>query len=212
MRVLLVEDEVRLADNLSAALRDGPGFAVDWAADGEAGDDCCAQSLLRPRHPRPDAAQARRPSAFCAACAPAKIATPVLILTAKEGKDTIVQLLNAGADDYLAKPFDLGELLARAKALIRRGKGAAHPTLNALGVTSTPWSRPSTAAASSSISRPPNTTSSNTCCTIRARSSASRNCSNTSTTTTGSTTPTSSRRTSPTCARSSMPPYPMPTP
>jgi DNA-binding response OmpR family regulator len=40
-----------------------------------------------------------------------------------------VQLLNAGADDYLAKPFDLGELIARAKALIRRGKGAAHPTL-----------------------------------------------------------------------------------
>ncbi|HUX44888.1 MAG TPA: response regulator, partial [Terracidiphilus sp.] len=39
MRVLLVEDEVRLADNLAAALRDGPGFAVDWAADGEAGDD-----------------------------------------------------------------------------------------------------------------------------------------------------------------------------
>jgi DNA-binding response OmpR family regulator len=64
-----------------------------------------------------------------------KDATPVLILTAKEGKAAIVELLNAGADDYLAKPFDLGELLARVKALIRRGKGAAHPTLNALGVT-----------------------------------------------------------------------------
>jgi DNA-binding response OmpR family regulator len=64
-----------------------------------------------------------------------KDTTPVLILTAKDGKDAIIQLLNAGADDYLAKPFDLGELLARAKALIRRGKGAAHPTLNALGVT-----------------------------------------------------------------------------
>jgi two-component system response regulator PhoP len=58
--------------------------------------------------------------------------TPVLILTAKEGKAAIVELLNAGADDYLAKPFDLGELMARTKALIRRGKGAAHPTLNAL--------------------------------------------------------------------------------
>jgi len=61
-----------------------------------------------------------------------KDATPVLILTAKYGKDSIIQLLNAGADDYLAKPFDLGELLARTKALIRRGKGAAHPTLRAL--------------------------------------------------------------------------------
>src|SRR5690348_12913984 len=61
--------------------------------------------------------------------------TPVLILTAKEGLASTIQLLNAGADDYLAKPFDLGELIARAKALIRRGKGAAHPTLTALGVT-----------------------------------------------------------------------------
>ena len=60
--------------------------------------------------------------------------TPVLILTAKEGKQVIIELLNAGADDYLAKPFDLGELIARAKALIRRGKGAAHPTLRALDV------------------------------------------------------------------------------
>jgi two-component system response regulator PhoP len=64
-----------------------------------------------------------------------KDTTPVLVLTAKEGKDSIVQLLNAGADDYLAKPFDLGELIARAKALIRRGKGAAHPTLSALGLS-----------------------------------------------------------------------------
>jgi two-component system response regulator PhoP len=60
--------------------------------------------------------------------------TPVLILTAKEGARSIIELLNAGADDYLAKPFDLGELIARAKALIRRGKGAAHPTLTALGL------------------------------------------------------------------------------
>jgi two-component system response regulator PhoP len=59
-------------------------------------------------------------------------ATPVLILTAFEGKAVIVELLNAGADDYLAKPFDLGELIARAKALIRRGKGAPHPVLTAL--------------------------------------------------------------------------------
>jgi len=128
MRVLLVEDEVRLADNLAAALRDGPGFAVDWAEDGLTGDSCARNlcydlivldlmlpgldglSLLKRLRGRKDA-------------------TPVLILTAKEGKDSIVNLLNAGADDYLAKPFDLGELIARAKALIRRGKGTAHPTL-----------------------------------------------------------------------------------
>jgi DNA-binding response OmpR family regulator len=128
MRVLLVEDEVRLADNLAAALREGPGFAVDRAEDGLTGDDCAQNqcydlivldlmlpgldglSLLKRLRARKDS-------------------TPVLILTAKEGSDSIIQLLNAGADDYLAKPFDLGELLARAKALIRRGKGAAHPTL-----------------------------------------------------------------------------------
>ena len=134
MRVLLVEDEVRLADNLAAALRDGPGFAVDWAADGEAGDDYARSAvydlvILDLMLPRLDGlGLLRRLRAR-------HDATPVLILTAKEGKNSIIELLNAGADDYLAKPFDLGELLARAKALIRRGKGAAHPTLNALGLT-----------------------------------------------------------------------------
>jgi DNA-binding response OmpR family regulator len=134
MRVLLVEDEVRLADNLATALRDGPGFAVDWAEDGVAGDDfarnpCYDLIVLDLMLPKLDGLsllkrlRARRD------------ATPVLILTAKEGADSIIQLLNAGADDYLAKPFDLGELIARAKALIRRGKGAAHPTLNVLGLS-----------------------------------------------------------------------------
>jgi two-component system response regulator PhoP len=63
-----------------------------------------------------------------------KIHTPVLILTALEGKDSIVQLLNSGADDYLSKPFDLGELLARIKALIRRAKGVSSPILTVLDV------------------------------------------------------------------------------
>ncbi len=133
MRVLLVEDEVRLADNLAAALRDGPGFAVDWAADGEAGDDCARNRvydlvILDLMLPKLDGLGVLKHLRAC------QDPTPVLILTAKEGKNTIVELLNAGADDYLAKPFDLGELIARAKALIRRGKGAAHPTLNALDV------------------------------------------------------------------------------
>ena len=133
MRVLLVEDEVRLAENLAAALRDGPGFAVDWAADGEAGDDYARGGvydlvILDLMLPRLDGAGLLR------RLRSRKDVTPVLILTAKEGKQAIVELLNAGADDYLAKPFDLGELIARAKALIRRGKGAAHPMLRALDV------------------------------------------------------------------------------
>ena len=113
MRVLLVEDEVRLAENLATALRDGPGFAVDWAEDGVAGDDfartpCYDLIVLDLMLPKLDGyGVLRRMRAR-------KDATPVLILTAKEGKEALVQLLNAGADDYLAKPFDLGELLAVA--------------------------------------------------------------------------------------------------
>lgn len=133
MRVLLVEDEERLAENLATALRDGPGFAVDWAPDGEAGDDharggvydLVILDLMLPRLDGLGVLKRMRAR---------KDATPVLILTAKEGKEAIVELLNAGADDYLSKPFDLGELLARTKALIRRGKGAAHPMLRALDV------------------------------------------------------------------------------
>ncbi|MGA7858542.1 MAG: response regulator transcription factor [Terracidiphilus sp.] len=133
MRVLLVEDEVRLAENLAAALRDGPGFAVDWAADGEAGDDSARNRvydlvILDLMLPKLDGLGVLR------RLRAREDPTPVLILTAKDGAGSIIELLNAGADDYLAKPFDLGELIARAKALIRRGKGASHPTLTALDV------------------------------------------------------------------------------
>jgi two-component system response regulator PhoP len=130
MRVLLVEDEPRLAANLATALREGPGFAVDTAHDGETGDQMAAQrcydlvivDLMLPKldgRAVLNRMRARRD------------ATPVLILTALEGKASVVDLLNRGADDYLGKPFDLGELIARAKALIRRGKGAPHPVLAA---------------------------------------------------------------------------------
>ena len=133
MRVLLVEDEVRLADNLAAALRDGPGFAVDWAEDGQAGD-LCAQNrcydliVLDLMLPKLDGLGVLK------RIRARQDATPVLILTAREGASSIIELLNAGADDYLAKPFDLGELIARAKALIRRGKGTAQPVLSACGL------------------------------------------------------------------------------
>jgi len=52
------------------------------------------------------------------------------VLTARDEKESVVQLLNCGADDYLAKPFDLGEFLARAKALVRRGKGQRSPVIS----------------------------------------------------------------------------------
>ena len=133
MRVLVVEDEVRLADNLAAALREGPGFAVDCVEDGETGEQLARQGcydlivldLMLPKVDGLTMLQKLRAS---------DNATPVLILTAKDGAASTIELLNAGADDYLSKPFDLGELIARAKALIRRGKGAAHPTLSAVDV------------------------------------------------------------------------------
>jgi DNA-binding response OmpR family regulator len=130
MRVLLVEDEVRLADNVAAALREGPGFAVDCAADGQMGDQLAANLcydliILDLMLPLLDGLSILK------RIRARKDETPVLILTAQGEVTSTISLLNAGADDYLSKPFDLGELLARAKALIRRGKGVAHPTLRA---------------------------------------------------------------------------------
>jgi len=128
MRVLLIEDEYRLAENIVAALRE-TGFAVDHAADGEEGSnlaesdvyDAVVLDLMLPRKSGQMVLQDLRKQ---------RLHTPVLILTAQEGKESVVELLNAGADDYLSKPFDLGELLARIKALIRRGKGVSTPVLS----------------------------------------------------------------------------------
>src|SRR5579862_2912905 len=125
MRVLLVEDERRLAENIVAALRE-TGLAVDHVADGEAGShlaeqglyDAIVLDLMLPGKSGQRVLQDLRRR---------KLHTPVLILTAKESKESVVDLLNAGADDYLSKPFDLGELLARIKALIRRARGVSTP-------------------------------------------------------------------------------------
>ncbi|GGH10065.1 DNA-binding response regulator [Silvibacterium dinghuense] len=124
----MVEDEVRLAENVAAALREGPGYAVDVAEDGEtavdlAGNRCYDLVILDLMLPRIDGGGVLR------RIRAAGDKTPVLVLTARAEKDSIIRLLNDGADDYLSKPFDLGELIARAKAQIRRGKGAAHPTI-----------------------------------------------------------------------------------
>jgi len=138
VRVLVIEDEVRLAENIAAALREGAGFAVDCATDGETGwqltriasltgasgsASCYDLIVLDLMLPEMDGlAVLKRVRA-------AKNRTPVLILTARSERKSVIELLNAGADDYLTKPFDLGELIARVKALIRRGKGVADPTL-----------------------------------------------------------------------------------
>jgi|SRR5579863_611655 len=127
MRALIVEDEHRLAENVARSLREGAGYAVDIASDGEDGlfmaqgnaYDIVILDLMLPKLDGRAVLQRLR----------ATSAVPVLVLTARDDKQSIVALLNTGADDYLAKPFDLGELLARAKALVRRGKGQSLPVL-----------------------------------------------------------------------------------
>ena len=128
MRVLIVEDERRLAQNIARSLRESAGYAVDVALDGEDGlymaqtnpYDLVMLDLMLPKIDGLSLLKQLRASGA---------ETPVLVLTARDKKESIVSLLNAGADDYVAKPFDLGELLARAKALIRRGKGHGNAVL-----------------------------------------------------------------------------------
>jgi DNA-binding response OmpR family regulator len=128
MHILLVEDEIRLAENVAAALREIPGFAVDCALDGQMGVslasnrcyDLIILDLMLPLLDGHGVLKKLRAD---------RDLTPVLILIARGEATSIIELLNASADDYLAKPFDLGELIARSKALIRRGKGVAHPVL-----------------------------------------------------------------------------------
>lgn len=132
MRLLLIEDEQRLAANISQALRE-VGFVVDHAADGLLGAhlaegssfDTIILDLMLPGKSGQQILRELRAK---------KCSTPVLILTAQEGKESVIELLNSGADDYLAKPFDLLELIARVKALIRRSKGSATPVLSVADV------------------------------------------------------------------------------
>jgi DNA-binding response OmpR family regulator len=132
VRVLVVEDEPRLAQNIGAALRDGPGYAVDVCHDGEEALLYCAGAeydlvvldLMLPKIPGQQVLRRLRQR---------NGTTPVLILTAVSETQKTIDLLDQGADDYMTKPFDLGELIARARALIRRGKGVRQPALR-LGV------------------------------------------------------------------------------
>ena len=137
MRVLVVEDEIRLAENIALALRDGPGFAVDVSHDGEEAVLMCETTdydlivldLMIPKLHGTDVLRTIRARDG---------STPVLILTAISELQNTIRLLNSGADDYMTKPFDLGELLARARALVRRGKGQRQPVLTFGSITLTP--------------------------------------------------------------------------
>lgn len=136
LRVLVVEDEIRLAENVATALRDGPGFAVDVCHDGEAALLMCTTAeydlvvldLMIPKVTGSDVLRSIRSR---------NGVTPILILTAVSEVTSTIDLLNRGADDYMTKPFDLGELIARARALVRRGKGQKQTALTFGSVTLT---------------------------------------------------------------------------
>src|SRR6202795_696201 len=127
MRVLVVEDEAILARQLTAALRRA-GYAVDHAADGGRADllghderyDAVVLDLGLPRVDGLTLLRRWRETGQ---------AMPVLVLTARGSWHERVQGIDGGADDYMAKPFRMEELLARLRALIRRSSGQSNPEL-----------------------------------------------------------------------------------
>lgn len=118
MRILVVEDDEVIAESLKEAIEDA-GFVVDVAADGEAGLDLAvvgpyALILLDLMLPK------RNGMDVCAAVRRSGNRVPILMLTARDAIDDRVKGLDCGADDYLPKPFDFKELMARVRALLRR--------------------------------------------------------------------------------------------
>src|SRR2546422_8959049 len=126
MRILIVEDEPDLLAGLAKALRE-EGYAVDTAADGEEGlykaeswdYDAIVLDVMLPKLDGWGVLQRLRKTKK----------TPVLMLTARDASRDRVRGLDTGADDYVVKPFDLSELLARLRALIRRAAGQSRNTI-----------------------------------------------------------------------------------
>ncbi|MBK8580063.1 MAG: response regulator [Candidatus Accumulibacter sp.] len=139
MRILLVEDDDLLGDGIRAGLKLAD-YAVDWVRDGEAARlalldhayQACVLDLGLPKRDGlwllKDLRERGNP-------------LPVLILTARDSSADKIAGLDAGADDYLTKPFDLFELQARLRALIRRAGGSATPRLEHAGVVLEPASK-----------------------------------------------------------------------
>jgi len=148
MRLLLIEDDRMIGDGLRAALR-LEGHAVDWVRDAPAASATLASErydlvlldlgLAPPPNARPEA-----PGDGLAVLRELRgrgDATPVIVLTARDGLGDRVAGLDAGADDYLVKPFELDELNARIRAVARRHGGRAAPRLTVGAVTLDPATR-----------------------------------------------------------------------
>ena len=128
MRVLLVEDDVMIAEAVSGGLKD-VGYAVDWVKDGKlVASALAAQTydlmLLDLGLPNQDGLQVLQ------AVRQRGYAIPVLIVTARDDINSRLNGLDGGADDYIVKPFDMAELQARMRAVLRRQGGQAQPLLS----------------------------------------------------------------------------------
>jgi DNA-binding response OmpR family regulator len=127
LRILIVEDDPLLGDALQAGMKQA-GFSADWLQDGAAAERALQTESYEavildwslPKRSGIDILRHARQ---------ANLATPILMLTAKDTVEDRIQGLDSGADDYLTKPFDMGELAARLRALIRRASGSGTPVL-----------------------------------------------------------------------------------
>ncbi len=139
MRLLLVEDDAMIGESVLDLLR-AEHYAVDWVRDGEMAETALqAQAydlvLLDLGLPRRDGLTVLR------SLRRRKERVPVLIATARDSVEQRIEGLDAGADDYVLKPFDLNELLARIRALLRRASGRAEPVYEHKGVSINPVTR-----------------------------------------------------------------------
>jgi len=139
LRILLAEDDALLGDGIRAGLMLA-AYAVDWVRDGQMAlhaladhsyDACILDLGLPGKDGLTVLAELRRRGDR----------TPVLVLTARDTREDKIAGLDHGADDYLTKPFDLGELQARMRALLRRAGGNAQPLLEHRGVSLDPASK-----------------------------------------------------------------------
>ena len=139
MRLLLVEDDTMIGESVLDLLR-AEHYAVDWVKDGEMADTALRTQtydlvLLDLGLPRRDGLTVLR------SMRARKERIPVLIATARDGVQQRIEGLDAGADDYVLKPYNLDELLARIRALLRRAAGRAEPVYEHKGITINPATR-----------------------------------------------------------------------
>ncbi len=139
MRILLVEDDKALGEGIRTALKP-EGYTVDWVQDGQSALHALSHesfelAILDLGLPRLDGLQVLKQ--LRAAANP----VPVLVLTARDSTADRIAGLDAGADDYLIKPFDVAELKARLRALLRRSFNRPQPTLEYRGISLDPISQ-----------------------------------------------------------------------